>query len=134
MEIVMLKRKDPRGYPGDDAINEAFAKTVRSIRIAKGLSIEEADALVATVIRRETPHNTMRALGLVVRQLREKQGMFRWALGRASGLSVRLLVQIELGKADPALTEVARLSLELRCCITEVIERICAVKQRLDAN
>jgi DNA-binding XRE family transcriptional regulator len=134
MEIVMLKRKDPPLYPGDEAINKAFAETVRSIRIAKGLSIEEADALVATAMRSESPHNATRALGLVVRELREKQRMSRWALGRGSGLSVRLLVQIELGKADPALTDVVRLSIGLRCCFTEVMERIYAVKQKLDAN
>jgi DNA-binding XRE family transcriptional regulator len=130
----MLKRKDPVGYPGDEAIRRAFAETVRSIRIEKGLSIEEADALLATAMRSETPRNTMRALGLVVRELREKQRMSRWALGRASGLSVRLLVQIELGKADPAITDVVRLSIGLRHCITEVMERIYSVKQRLDAN
>jgi len=129
-----MKLKDPSGYPGDEAINEAFVETVRSLRIAKGLSIDEADALVATAMRRETPHNTMRAFGLVVRELREKRRMSRCALGRASGLSVRLIVFIERGKADPSLTDVARLSIGLQCSITELLERAYAVKQCLDAN
>jgi hypothetical protein len=89
MEIVMLKRKDPVGYPGDQAVNKAFAETIRSIRIEKRLSIEEADGLLVTAMRSKTPRNTMRAFGLVVRELREKQRMSRWALGRASGLLVR---------------------------------------------
>jgi DNA-binding XRE family transcriptional regulator len=129
-----MKRKDPPGYPGDEAINKAFAETVRSVRIAKGLSIEEADALVETAMRRETPHNSTRALGLVVRELHEKRGMSRRALGRASGLSVRWIVFIERGKADPTLTDVARLSIGLQCSITELIRRAYVVKQQVDAS
>jgi transcriptional regulator with XRE-family HTH domain len=60
--------------------------------------------------------------------------MSRSALSHASGLSVRLVVQVERGKADPSLTDVARLSIGLQYSIAELVERVCAVKQRLGAN
>jgi len=128
----MRSRRDPPGYPGDEAINKAFVENVRRIRIAKGLSLEQADALVAEAIRKDTPSNTPRAIGIVVRELRETQNMNRCALARSSGLSVRLVVLIERGKANPTLTEVARLSLGLECDLTEFVRRIYAMKRRLD--
>ena len=128
----MRSRKDPPGYPGDAAINKAFVENLRRIRIAKGLSLEQADALVGEAIRKDTPSNTARAIGIVVRELREKRNMTRCALARASGLSVRLVVLIERGKANPTLTEVARLSLGLECDLTEFVQRIYAMKRRLD--
>jgi len=128
----MRNQKDPPGYPGDEAINKAFVENLRRIRIAKGLSLEQADALVAEAIRKDTPSNTPRAIGVVVRELREKRNMTRCALARASGLSVRLVVLIERGKANPTLAEVARLSLCLECDLTEVVQRIYAMKRKLD--
>jgi DNA-binding XRE family transcriptional regulator len=132
--MIMGKQKDPPGYPGDEAVNKAFVENVRRIRIAKGLSIEQADALVAAAVRMDTLSNTPRAIGLVVRELRETRQMSRSALSHASGLSVRLVVQVEHGKADPSLTDAARLSIGLQISIAELVERVCAVKQRLGAN
>lgn len=128
----MRIRKDPPGYPGDEAINKAFVENLRRVRIEKGLSLEQADALVAEAIQKDTPSNTPRAIGIVVRELREKRNITRCALARASGLSVRLVVLIERGKGNPTLAEVARLSLGLECDITEVVQRIYATKRRLD--
>jgi hypothetical protein len=48
----MRKPKDPPGYPGDEAINKAFVDNVRRIRLEKGLSVEQADALLAEAMRR----------------------------------------------------------------------------------
>jgi transcriptional regulator with XRE-family HTH domain len=124
----MRIQKDPPGYPGDEAIHKAFVENLRLIRIAKGLSIEQADALVAEAIRKDSPSNTPRAIGII----REKRGMTRCALGRAAGLSVRLIVRIERGRANPTLAEVARLSLGLECDITELVQRVYATKRKLD--
>jgi uncharacterized protein YoaH (UPF0181 family) len=129
-----MKPKDPPGYPGDEAINEAIVKNVRRIRIAKRLSIEQADAFVAAAIRKDTPSNTPRAIGLVVQELREKRQMSRRALSRASGLSLCFIVRLERWKADPLITDVARLSLGLGYPITDLVERVPVVKQRLDSN
>jgi hypothetical protein len=38
-----MSKKDPPGYPGDDAIKKAFGEAVRQIREEKGLSLEEAE-------------------------------------------------------------------------------------------
>jgi len=84
----MAKPKDPPGYPGDEAFDKTFVDNVRRIRLEKRLSVDQADVLVAEAMRRDAPSNTPRAIALVVRELREKRNMSRWALSRASGLSV----------------------------------------------
>ena len=130
----MTKPKDPPGYPGSEAVNKAFVDNMRRIRLEKGLSVEQADALVAEAMRRDAPSNTPRAIALVVRELREKRKMSRWALSRASGLSVCFVVQVERGRANPSLADVARFSLGLECDIVDFVQRIQAVKQRLDTD
>jgi hypothetical protein len=40
-----MAKKDPPDYPGDEAILKAFGEAIRDIRLEKGLSLEEADAL-----------------------------------------------------------------------------------------
>jgi hypothetical protein len=87
-EAAMAKPKDPPGYPGDEAFDKTFVDNVRRIRLEKRLSVDQADVLVAEAMRRDAPSNTPRAIALVVRELREKRNMSRWALSRASGLSV----------------------------------------------
>jgi uncharacterized protein YoaH (UPF0181 family) len=101
--------------------------------LRKGFSVDQADALVAEAMRRDAPSNTPRAIALVVRELREKRNMFRWALSRASGLSVWFVVQVESGKANPSLADVARLSLGLECDIVDFVQ-LQAVKRRLDTD
>jgi DNA-binding XRE family transcriptional regulator len=100
--MIMGKQKEPPGYPGDEAVSKAFIENVRRIRIAKGLSVEQGDALVAAAVRMDTLSNPPRAIGLVVRELRETRQMSHSALSRASGVSVRFVVQVEHGKADPS--------------------------------
>jgi hypothetical protein len=70
-----MKKKDPPGYPGDDAINQAIREAHREICLEKGLSLEEADALFHTADQGGGRAMIPRALGIVVRRLREKQGM-----------------------------------------------------------
>jgi len=40
----MKRRKDPPGYPGDEAVLKALGDALRDIRIEKGMSLEQADA------------------------------------------------------------------------------------------
>lgn len=40
-----MTKKAPPDFPGDDAILKAFGEALRDIRLAKGLSLNEADAL-----------------------------------------------------------------------------------------
>ncbi len=40
-----MKKKDPPGYPGDEAVNKALGEALREIRLEKGLSLEEVEAI-----------------------------------------------------------------------------------------
>jgi hypothetical protein len=72
-----MSKKDPPGYPGDDAIKKAFGEAVRHIREEKGLSLEEAEALVKQAAKKVDIFRAARALGIVVRRLREQQKLTR---------------------------------------------------------
>jgi hypothetical protein len=41
---IMTKRKDPPGYPGDEAVKKQFGEALRKLRLEKSLSLEEVDA------------------------------------------------------------------------------------------
>ena len=41
-----MSKKDPPDYPGDEAIKKAFGEALRKLRLERGLSIEEADAIL----------------------------------------------------------------------------------------
>ncbi len=76
-----------------------------------------------------------RALGIVVRQLREKQRLSRAQLGDISGLSVRFISSVERGQAPNAtVTDIARLSFALRCPVVEFVEQIVELEQRLKSK
>ena len=49
----MKKKNDPPDYPGDEAVNKAFGEALREIRLAKGLSLEEVDALLQKAVRED---------------------------------------------------------------------------------
>jgi hypothetical protein len=68
-----MSKKDPPGYPRDDAIKKVFGDAVRQIRQEKGLSLEEAEALVKQAKEKVDLSRAARALGIAVRQLREQQ-------------------------------------------------------------
>lgn len=102
----MSKKKDPPGYPGDEAIRKKFGEIMRELRLKKGLSIEEVDALVDQGIEQDSHSHLPRALALVTRKLREARKMSRAQLSDASGLSLALINQIERAKAhDISLTQ-----------------------------
>jgi DNA-binding Xre family transcriptional regulator len=128
----MKKRKDPPGYPGDEAILKAFGDALRDVRIEKGLSLEQADAVLQETLKQDLYPRLPRALGIVVRRLREKQNMSRAQLADASGLSVRFLSSLERGKATNAsLTQIVRISFGLDCPITDLVNEVVAMEEKL---
>lgn len=128
----MKKRKDPPGYPGDEAILKAFGDALRDVRIEKGLSLEQADAVFEEALKKDLYPRLPRALGIVVRKLREKRNMSRMQLSDASGLSVRFLSSLERGKAaNASLTQIVRISFGLDCPITDLVDKVVAVEEKL---
>jgi DNA-binding Xre family transcriptional regulator len=128
----MKKRKDPPGYPGDDAVLKALGDALRDVRIEKGLSLEEADAAFQDAMKKDLYPRLPRALGIVVRQLREKQNMSRAQLSDASGLSARFFSSLERGRASNAtITQIVRLSFGLNCPVTDLVNEVVAMEEKL---
>jgi hypothetical protein len=131
----MKRRKDPPGYPGDKAVLKAIGDALRAIRLEKGLSLEEANALFLQEKRRDAHELVPRALGIVVRQLREKQKLSRMQLSDISGLSVRFIGSVERGRARNAtVTDIVRLSFGLGCPVVEFVELIVDLEQKLKSK
>jgi DNA-binding Xre family transcriptional regulator len=128
----MKRRKDPPGYPGDEAVLKALGDALRDVRIEKGMSLEQADAAFNEALTQDLYPRLPRALGIVVRRLREKQNMSRVQLGDASGLPVHFLSMLERGKATNAtVTQIVRLSFGLNCPITDLITEVVAMEEQL---
>lgn len=128
----MKKRKDPPGYPGDEAILKAFGYALRDVRIEKGLSLEQADAAFQESLKQDLYPRLPRALGIVVRRLREQQNMSRMQLSDASGLSARFLSALERGKAaNASLTQIVRISFGLNCPIVDLVNEVVAMEKKL---
>lgn len=93
----MSTKKDPPGYPGDEAIKKMLGEILRELRLKKGLSLEETDEFIT---QEGDPHPLFpRALAIVAKQLREDRRMSRAYLSNASGLPLALINRIEQGKA-----------------------------------
>ena len=130
-----MKKKDPPGYPGDEVVKKAVGDALREIRLEKGLSLEEANALFQEANQEDPGSMVSRALGMVVRQFREKQKMSRVRLSRASGLSARFIGTAERGRAHNAtITDVVRLSFALNHPITDFVSQVDEVSKRLEAK
>jgi DNA-binding XRE family transcriptional regulator len=98
----MSAPKDPIGYPGDEAVLKAFGQTLKNIRLERGLTTDQAEALlreqIATGDTRDRFRHIGRALGIHVRRTRESKGMTRVQLAGNSGLPVRFIISVERGK------------------------------------
>jgi transcriptional regulator with XRE-family HTH domain len=130
-----MAKKDPPDYPGDEAILKALGEAIRDIRLEKGLSLEEADALLQEAQQQNLYPRLYRALGIVVRQLREKQNMSRAQLSSASGLRVRFISQLERGSVTSAtITQIVRLAMGLNCPITDLVEEVVKKEKELTAE
>ena len=74
-----------------------------------------------------------RALGMVVRHLREKQKMSRAQLSRASGLSVRFIGRVERGQAcNATITDVVRIAFGLNHPITDFVSQVDELSKKLE--
>lgn len=130
-----MKKKDPPGYPGDEAVKKAVGEALRQIRLEKGLSLEEAEAALQEAAQEDAQPLVPRALGIVVRQLREERKMSRAELSRASGLSVRFIGAVERGRADNAtITDVVRISFGLNHPITDFVSQVDEVSKKIRAK
>ncbi len=127
-----MKKKDPPGYPGDEAVKKAVGEALREIRLEKGLSLEEANAMFQKANQEDPESIVPRALGIVVRQLREKQKMTRMQLSRASGLSVRFIGIVERGKAhDATITDIVRICFGLNHPVTDFVTQVDEVAKKV---
>ena len=127
-----MSKNDPPGYPGDDAIKKAFGEAVRQIREDKGLSLEEAEALVKQSMGKVNLSRAARALGIVVRRLREQQKLSRAQLSSASGLTLRLIIKLERGKAhDASLTDIVRICYALNIAPTDFVSQVEEATQKI---
>jgi transcriptional regulator with XRE-family HTH domain len=125
----MSKKKDPPNYPGDEAVNKKIGEILHSLRLQKGLSIEEVNAFAD---QQDSRPFLARALALVVRQLRETRKMSRAQLSDTSGLPLALINRIERAKApEITLTQVIRLAMALEHSASDFIEQVDTVEERL---
>jgi transcriptional regulator with XRE-family HTH domain len=130
-----MAKKDPPDYPGDEATLKAFGEAIRDIRLEKGLSLEEADALLQEAQQQNLYPRLYRALGIVVRQLREKQNMSRAQLSSASGLRARFISQLERGSVTSAtITQIVRLAMGLNYPIADLVEEVVKKEKELTAE
>ena len=131
----MSKKKGPPGYPGDEAIRKKFGEVLCKLRLEKGLSIEEVDALIDEGIQEDTHPVLPRALSLVTRELREARKMSRLQLSEVSGLPLRLINKLERAKAhEITLTQVARIAMALDHPVVDFVEQVYRVEERLRAK
>jgi transcriptional regulator with XRE-family HTH domain len=131
----MSKKKEPPDYPGDEAIKKRLGEVMRELRLEKRLSIEELDALIDERMQEDTHPLLARAFSLVVRELRERKKMSRIKLSEVSGLSLRLINKIERAKAhNLTLTQAVRIAMALEHDVTDLIEQVFKVEERLKAN
>ena len=128
----MSKKKGPPGYPGDEAIRKKLGEVLRELRLGKGLSIEEMDALVDEGIQEDTHPLLPRALSLVTRELREARKMSRMQLSEVSGLPLRLINKVERAKAhEITLIQVARIAMALEHPVVDFVEQVYKVEEQL---
>lgn len=131
----MSKKKDPPGYPGDEAIRKKFGEALRELRLKKGLSIEEVDALAAQGIEQDSHPHLPRALALVTRKLREARKMSRAQLSDASGLPLALINMVERAKAhDISLTQIVRLAMALEHAASDFVEQVYKIEEELQSK
>lgn len=131
----MSKKKEPPDYPGDEAIKQKFGEVMRELRLEKGLSIEEVDAFIDERMQEDSHPLLPRALALVTRELRERKKMSRAQLSEVSGLPLRLINRLERAKAhNLTLTQAVRIAMALEYPVTDFVEQVFTVEERLKAK
>lgn len=131
----MSKKKEPPDYPGDEAIKKNFGEVMRKLRLEKGLSIEEVDAFIDERMNEDSHPLLPRALALVTRELRERKKMSRAQLSEVSGLPLRLVNRLERAKAhNLTLTQAVRIAMALEHDVSDFVEQVFKVEERLKAK
>jgi transcriptional regulator with XRE-family HTH domain len=126
----MAKKNEPPGYPGDEAVKKAFGKALRELRLQKGLSVEQADALLEEASQQNLYPRLYRALGIVVRQMREKQKLSRADLSSVSGLPKRFITALERGQVTSAtLTQIVRFAMSFEYSVADFVEEVLKKEQ-----
>jgi cytoskeletal protein RodZ len=87
-------------YPGDEVIYKAIGETLRELRLESGMSVEQAEKAYREAIIKTDYKATYRALGLAVKQERERQSISRRELSCMSGLPFRELTLLERGQVE----------------------------------
>ena len=131
----MVKKNEPPGYPGDEAVKKAFGQALHELRLQKGLSLEQADALLEEASQQNLYPRLYRALGIVVRQMREKQKLSRAELSSVSGLPKRFITALERGQVTTAtLTQIVRLAMSFEYSVAEFVEEVLKKEQELTSE
>ena len=134
-EKFMSKKKDPPGYPGDEAFKKKLGEVLGELRVQKGLSIDEMNAFIDACTEEDVHPLLPRALALVARQLRESKKMSRVELSEASGVPLALINKIERAKAHNAtVTQVARIAVALGHSAGEFLDQVFELADRLGSS
>ena len=94
----MTARADVDQYPGDEIIYKAIGEALKELRLEAGMSIEEAERAFREVAAKADYRAMYRALGLAVKEERERQSIPRDELSRMAGLPRRDLILLERGQ------------------------------------
>ena len=119
-------------YPGDDVMCKALGKALRKARLEAGLSIEEAEEGARVAMEGLDPKRISRALGLAIKEAREKRHVSRKDLSRSAGLTLKRLIALERGLAgDMPVTEFFRISYTLKMKPDELTERFEEIEKNI---
>jgi len=133
----MILRKDPPGYPGDEAVCQEFGRVLRKVRLEAGLTTDQAEILVREAL---TPNNSTyknmhfgRALGIFVRRIRERKGMTRIQLASNSGLPLRFIISVERRKVTSGgnLCQLTRLAYGLNYPLSQFFDELTDLNEDL---
>lgn len=134
----MLKKKekkDPPGYPGDEAFKKQLGEAVRSLLIQEGLAVEEIQTFVNQCVQKDPPISLLRALALVTKKLREDKKMSRLELSEASGVPLRLINQVERAKQhDIAVFRIARIARALGHLPESFLKQVFDAEEQLKSD
>jgi DNA-binding Xre family transcriptional regulator len=122
---TLHEQERPSRLSGRRCHQEGIWRSCRQIREEKGLSLEEAEAVVKQAVEKVDLSRAARALGIVARRLREEQKLSCAQLSSASGLTLRFIINLERGKAhDALLTDIVRICYALNIAPTDFISQV----------
>jgi hypothetical protein len=133
----MNPSKDPIGYPGDEAVRKAFGQTVKRARLELGLTTNQAEILLREALTPVETHDKCghigRALGILIRRIRERKGMTRIQLAGNSGLPARFLILAERGKVTSGgdLCQLVRLAYGLKYPVGAFFQELTDLSEEL---